>query len=106
MTIIRYSVLVSTNGLIESLREFTCKASNTGFVVNRTSNFGGNTTRVKKEELLRVDSMIRELVSQIQYYTWCLPEDIETAKKIVNERVLSKAIENHSITKQLLDYLK
>ncbi len=99
--------LTESTGLKESYREFDCKETDSCYIVQKESTFGGKTTRVKKSEILQVDSMAREGICDIlQFYTWFLDGYLLDAKQLVKDKMVDVATKQYDKATKLLSYLK
>ncbi len=106
MKIKRISVSVNENGLIESVKEFDCKKTASGYTVDTVSNFGGKTTRLKEDEILSVDTlMVKNLYHFIQFYTWYFESNEAQAKASVYEKLRETVIRQADTSQKLLTFL-
>lgn len=96
MKIYRYSLFANEEtGLKETIQEFECVEKNATYkIAGRPSTFGGKSTMVKKGEILKVDSMVREMVTPISFYTWYLKGQEEEARKLVFNKIRKAAHDN------------
>lgn len=61
-------------------------------MVDAQSSFGGKTTRVKNEEIMFVDSMLREnLYNAISFYTWYFEEQEKEAEDLIMNTIYTVA---------------
>lgn len=102
MKIYHISVSLTESGCKLKVSECECEERPTTYRVKATSNFGGKTTIVKKSEILKLDSMVRENLHQlIQAYTWCLEGQIDEAKAALIKRVTDVAEKQLEVAKTL-----
>jgi hypothetical protein len=96
------SISVSASGLKRSMSEFECTKSPTGFIVYKESNFGGKTTRVKKEQILKYDSMSTpNLYNMLHAYTWFFKGDEEKARILLIDELLVIAKRQMDVAEKL-----
>lgn len=106
MKIYRINVLLNASGIAERIYDYECKETKNGYVVFTTSGFGGKTTRIKREDILRIDSMARDgLVETLQRYTWYFEGSEKSAKDSVYKSLLKTAANQSAIANQLLSHI-
>jgi hypothetical protein len=83
-------------------KDFFYKRTNNGFVVDKESNFGSKTTRVRSHEILKICSKLRsDIYSAIQFYTWCFEKDLPTVKMLLTEEA-GKKLTDIKLTYELM----
>lgn len=106
-TIYIVSLYLNSGGLKEAVKGFEYKESKGGYIVDRESNFGGKTTRVKKGEILRLDSTITpNLYYVISSYTWCFEKELEVAKTLLFNKVYETAKHQRDVANKLYGNLR
>lgn len=106
MKIYRINVLLNMTGVKQTIYEYECKKMAKSFMVNTPSGFGGTTTRVKKEDILKVDSMVRDgLFNCLQRFTWYFEGHEKQAKEKVYESLLNTASNQAAIANQILQHI-
>lgn len=105
MNIIYISLHLTESGLKESIKEFHCDEKPNSYKVAKASNFGGKTTMVKKEEILKVDSMVREnLYNTIHAYTWCFEHNLVVAKRLLNAQIREVATRQYKVAQLMYSH--
>ena len=98
--------MLNNNGLKKVVNEFDCKKTTNGYVVDSQSNFGGKTTRVRNEEIMFADSMVREnLYYAISFYTWYFEETEKEAEDLLMNSVYTVAYRQAETANKLVEHL-
>lgn len=101
----RISITLREGGLKKVVSKFKYHKTSNSYIVNKESTFGGKTTRVKKDEILKPVSMVREdLYYIIHCCCWYFGDDLE-AENICMDVIKSKAILQSETASKLLSYL-
>jgi hypothetical protein len=96
--IFRLSIYLSANKFQINKTAFYYTETNSSYLVDRTSDFGGKQTRVNRNKMLVIDSMlIDNNYTTIQYFTWCMEGDIPVMTTNLIEKAEAKIrdIEKH-----------
>lgn len=105
--IYRLTYSLTEEGFEEYLGDFTCKKTKQGFILDRQSNFGGKTTRVKNSEILKLDSMVREnMYHLISYYTYYFHGQEQQAKDLLLKAISETANRQLYTASIMINHLK
>lgn len=81
---------LSKEGFKWKRHEIQAKKTASGFITTRTEE---RTKRISKDKLLVPDTILYDTHKYLGYWIWCLPEDEEKAKSILEAKVVSVATE-------------
>lgn len=91
---------------VESKRTvLPCVVKNKTIRIDRESNFGGKSTNIKMDALMKCDSMVRpDMYTVIHGYVWCSVENVEKAKELlidyVNTQIHKRDMAAHHMMEQ------
>lgn len=92
--LLRLGLSLTKNGFNEKRYEWIGKETDNSYIVklnNEESLLEKNSRRISKSKLLEPETNLIDSYRIVAYYVWCLPEDEEKAKSILNEKVISLA---------------
>jgi len=105
MKILRMSFTLTKEEFKSSIREYECKETKGLFIVDKESSFGGKSTRIKKEDILRVDSMMRtDIFDTIHAYTWYFDGQENQAKTLLTERLTKELSKRKNAVDEMLKH--
>ena len=101
-----YSLSLTEEGFREHEAEYKCWPTKSVYNVERRSNFGGATTKLRPDQILTIDSNVRpDIYNYIQAHIWYFPEQEAEAKKLVYDKVREIAIKQASTAAKMADII-
>lgn len=105
MKIYLINMMLTEKGIKETVKEYECKRTASGFKADRVSGFGGKTTLIKNSDILRIDTFTVNRVDLITYYTWYLSKvDKQLVQNMLWRKLREDVENNRKASNKLIEY--